>query len=370
MQIRPYLTNAAWNPKDISEDTSWVYEISNVEQGELKAALAQFKRWVEENHMQVEVDSGQLLPSPENFPLRTLGPHLRDTQQALEEGYGIALYRNFPTDLNESDSKLMYGGMISYIGTSQPQTVRKELLQPVQDEGQAKLDERRGSKHNMGLPVHNDGCDVAGFLCRRTPLEGGRTILVSAVSVHNAMLEAHPDLVEELYRPMHHSWQDYQFPGGINSVEAAEETGLSRTWFAPVFSQKSDKLCVRYSRFYTNRAQTYDDIPRLSDKQIAALDVFDSYINDEKNWQYRRDFELGDVLLINNHELFHSRTEFFNGESISDQRQLIRAWMAVPNSRPLSPQMACFFGNTEAGSFRGGVKKQFIEVAEKFNYFN
>lgn len=99
----------------------------------------------------------------------------------------------------------------------------------------------------------------------------------------------------------------------------------------------------------------------MSSAQIDALDLLDSYLADEKKWQYRRDFEPGDVMLLNNHIVFHSRTEFVNGEEIEDQRQLYRAWLSMPNSRPLADSMECFFGNVEAGAKRrGGVKEEFM----------
>ncbi|MEZ5490435.1 MAG: TauD/TfdA family dioxygenase [Gammaproteobacteria bacterium] len=363
-KIEPYESSLAWKPETIRKDTSWVTHLSDENTKELKEALAFFKAWVKSNGKQDEVDSGVLYPCQENFPLPVFGNKLAQTRHNLEHAYGIALFKGFPQDVSEQDAKIMFGGLVAYVGTLMPQTVNRELLQPVQDEGQAKLDERRGSKHNMGLPIHNDGCDVVGFLCRRTPLRGGATILVSAAAVHNRMLEEHPELVTELYQPFYHSWQDYQYPGGINDEQASQAYNLSRTWCAPIFSREQGKLCVRYSRFYTDRAQTYDNIPRLTERQIEALDTFDRYINDQDSWQFRRDFGKGDILFVNNHELFHSRTEFVNGENIEECRQLYRAWIAVPNSRPLSSSMACFFGNTAAGSLRGGVKEEFIAIAQ------
>ncbi len=296
-------------------------------------------------------------PSKEEFPLPTLGILLAKAHNDLENGYGVRLFKNFPMDISENDHRLMFSGLLSYIGISQPQTVYGEILQPVQDEGQAKLDERRGSKHNLGLPIHTDGCDVVGFLCRRTPLSGGHTILVSASAIHNELLNSHPQVLKILYQPFHQAWQDYMYPGGKNT----ENTELPRTWKAPVFSMQQGKLCTRYSRFYIDRAQDFPGIPQMSSEQIDALDTLDGLLADEEKWQYQRDFEPGDVLLLNNHIVLHSRTEFVNGDKLEDCRQLYRAWLSMPNSRPLAKSMACFFGNVEAGAKRrGGVKDEFM----------
>lgn len=349
---------AAWDIETLKENQAWIQTLSDEHHRELHTALARFREKVSREGKDRLLESGTLLPDEDNFILPTLGPLLKQAQTDLEDGYGIALLRNFPLEDGEEDIRLMFGGLLSYIGKARPQTVRGELLQSVQDEGQAQLDERRGSKHNLGLPIHNDGCDVVGFLCTGTPASGGETIIVSAAAVHNAMLKKHPEALRTLYQPYDNAWQDYMYP----EVRNTEATTLPRTWTAPVFSQRKGKMCCRYSRFYIDRAQTFMGIEAMTAQQKAALDLFDAYINDSEKWQYRRHFEKGDVLFLDNHVLLHSRTSFTNGEDINERRHLYRAWIAVPNSRPLDKSMACFFGDVEAGSERGGVKEEFMAI--------
>ncbi|NNC89035.1 MAG: TauD/TfdA family dioxygenase [Akkermansiaceae bacterium] len=344
-------SNDAWTVAELANDPSWARSLTGEHHAELKDALRQLKEGRFADGL------SDFPPAREEVSLPVLGPLLATVQKELEEGFGVCLLKDFPLDVSEADSCLMFAAMLSHVGVAQPQTIFGEILQPVQDEGQAKLDERRGSKHNLGLPIHNDGCDVVGFLCRRTPLSGGHTILVSIAAVHNDMLENHPEALAVLYQPFHHAWQDYLFPDGRNT----EGTDLPRTWEGPIFSTEKGRFCARFSRFYIDRAQTFPGVPKMTPQQIEALDLLDAYLADEKNWQYRRDFEPGDVLLLNNHIVLHSRTEFVNGEALEDRRQLYRSWLAVPNSRPLSESMRCFFGNVEAGAARrGGVKEEFM----------
>jgi len=354
--IQPFNIKAAWKPETLEQDQSWVFSLSEANHTELLAALSHFKTYVNEVGKESEVEKGLLLPSPDNFPLPVLGLALTQVQDDLENGYGLSLIENFPLQSSDMDNRLLFGGLLSYIGTAQVQTVRGELLQAVRDEGQAHLDERRGSKHNLGLPIHNDGCDVVGFLCKETPLAGGETILVSAALVHNEMLEKHPEALAHLYQPYENAWQDYMYPGGKNT----EVTHLARTWTAPIFSTADGKMCCRYSRFYTDRAQEFKGVKPMSPEKINALDVFDSLLYDSSKYQYRRQFKKGDVMFVNNHVLFHSRTAYVDGDSVETSRHLYRAWMATPNSRNLDPAMACFFGNVGAGEQRGGVKKEFL----------
>jgi alpha-ketoglutarate-dependent taurine dioxygenase len=353
--LEPFAIHAAWEPSVLRQDPSWVHDISAPQQKELSKALQHCRSRVDAG-LRPPLVPGHALMSVEDFPLPTLGPALARAQRDLEQGLGAVLFRNFPLEADSGDVQLMYAGLVAHIGTPQHQTVDGQRLQPVQDEGQAPLDERRGSKHNLGLPVHNDGCDVVGFLCTRPAQEGGTTILVSAAAVHNAMLESHPEELQTLYQPFYNAWQDYMYEEGSNT----EATKLPRTWAAPVFSVKEGQLCCRYSRFYTDRAQTYTGVPPMSEAQLTALDTFDSYLYDEQRWQYRREFERGDVLFLNNHVVLHSRTQFVDGQNAEQRRHLYRAWIAVPNSRPLAESMSCFFGNVEAGSQRGGVKKEFM----------
>ncbi len=345
-------SHEGWSPKELMSDSSWQVKLTSADADELKSALVRYKL----THPAINGKFAVPLDS-EQFPLPGLEALLARVQHDLEYGRGVFLLENFPLDCSEEDSRLMFGGLLAHVGWLQPQTIRGEYLQPVQDEGQARLHERRGSKHNLGLPVHNDGCDVVGFLCRRRAAIGGDTILVSAASVHDQMLNERPDALLELYGNFHNAWQDYMFPDGLN----IEGTGRSRTWEAPIFSMTERKLCVRYSRFYIDRAQGYTEVPQLTPVKLAALDAFDEYLYNAEQWQYRRQFEPGDVLLVNNHIVFHTRTAFEDGLEQHQKRQLYRAWMAMPNSRPISPELADFFGNFAAGSRRRCcVKDEFM----------
>jgi alpha-ketoglutarate-dependent taurine dioxygenase len=344
-------TSEAWNPQDLAADTRWQHVLSSAQRGELLAAL---QAWKDGQGS----DDGKALPlRPEQFPLGSLARLLQEIQHSLEHHRGVFLLHDFPLDCSEDDSRILFAGLLAHIGWLQQQTIGGEFLQPVQDEGQAQRYERRGSKHNLGLPVHNDGCDVVAFLCRRAALEGGDTILVSAGAVHNQMMKECPELLAELYGQYHNAWQDYMFPQGRNT----EDGPHPRTWQAPIFSMTGGKICARYSRFYIDRAQQFPGVPELRPRQLEALNRFDEYLYDAERWQFRRSFRPGDVLLVNNHIVFHTRTEFRDGEPAGQRRQLYRAWMAVPNSRPISPSLKDFFGNTEAGSRRRCcVKDEFL----------
>jgi hypothetical protein len=103
----------------------------------------------------------------------------------------------------------------------------------------------------------------------------------------------------------------------------------------------------------------------MTESQLAALNTFDEYLYNAEQWQYRRQFQPGDVLLLNNHIVFHTRTAFEDGEDENKRRQLYRVWMAMPNSRPITEDLMDFFGNVAPGSKRRCcVKDEFMLVQD------
>lgn len=62
----------------------------------------------------------------------------------------------------------------------------------------------------------------------------------------------------------------------------------------------------------------------------------------------------GKVKFLNNHITYHSRTSFEDYEEEDRRRHLLRMWLSVPNSRPLSPLMAEFYRDVRPGAVRGG----------------
>ena len=58
--------------------------------------------------------------------------------------------------------------------------------------------------------------------------------------------------------------------------------------------------------------------------------------------------------MVNNHIVMHARTEFEDYPEPERRRHLLRTWLAVPNSRPLSPLMRPGYRDQRAGAGRGG----------------
>ena len=210
--IRPFDIPAAWDAATLQHDDSWIIRLTDAERDELDAALAFFKDTADARGLTAQWLHGHMMPTPATFPLPGLGRKLAQAQADLEHRYGVVLVKGFPVGRHgPKDTQLLYAGLCSHVGTLRPQTVFGEMVQEIRDSGQASLKERRGSKHNRALSFHNDPCDVISLLCLQPAHSGGEGLLLSSVSLHNALFATDPQHVRTLYEDFTNTYQDYLF---------------------------------------------------------------------------------------------------------------------------------------------------------------
>ena len=348
-------TPAAWQANTLQQDKSWIIHLTDAHRIELLDALQYFKDATHAQGMTAQWLHGNMTPQPDNFPLPTLGSLLLQARIELEEKYGMVLFKGFPVeDQLPKDLHLLHAGLCSHVATLRPQTVFGEMIQDIRDCGQGVLKERRGSKHNRALSFHNDPSDAISFFCIHPSKSGGMSLFSSSVAIHNAIVQSAPEHAVTLYQDFVHTYQDYLFVRtGTNQGFIPRE----KFYFMPVFTAEQGRFACKYSCFYIDQAQELPGVPRLTQQQIAALDALEAEINNEK-WQMKLQYEAGDIMFINNFVCFHARTAFIDDTADEKRRRhLLRVWLSMPNSRPLSPvwKRQVFFQQTEAGSIRGGV---------------
>jgi hypothetical protein len=321
----------AWKGADLQHRTDWIRPFSPGELREIDAALQAVKRrgldWVDVTH--------------ENFPLPGFSLELAKIAQELETGRGMILLRGLPLAYSPEDLRMAYWGMGAHLGTAVSQGGRGEVLGIVEDEGQAvEITKRRGSKNSLELDFHADRCDVVGLLCVRKAKAGGLSRIVSAAAIHNEVLRRRPDLIDAFYADWHHSRQGDERPGE------------SRAYAKPVFGFRDGHFTGHVSPLYIRSAQEFSEVPRLTKTQQEALDLLGVL---SAELALDMSFEPGDIQLLNNHLIYHSRTRFEDYEERDRKRLLLRLWLSVPGSRPLPDGYEIVFGNVEAGAVRGGV---------------
>ena len=115
---------------------------------------------------------------------------------------------------------------------------------------------------------------------------------------------------------------------------------------------RDGKFTSRYSRTFVEAAQRRAEVPRVSPAQWKALDLL-SDLADELSFEMS--FAPGDIQFVNNHVIYHARTEFEDDAAAGRDRLLLRLWMAMPNSRALPLGHEVLWGTIEAGARRGGI---------------
>ena len=121
----------------------------------------------------------------------------------------------------------------------------------------------------------------------------------------------------------------------------------------PVFSWYENHLTVFYQRQYIDSAQRFDDAPRLTEKHIEALDLFDS-LADDPTLHFSMQLEPGDLQFVYNHSQLHDRSGFEDWPDPLQRRHLLRLWLSIEGDRPLPECFEQRYGSIEIGN-RGGI---------------
>jgi len=255
--------------------------------------------------------------SQDDFPLPSLGPLFGDAARQVADGRGFALLRGLPTGgLDETEAAVMIRGLVTYLAPIATQSRDRHLIRHVRATGRHLGDNvTRGHQTTQRLWFHTDGADAAVLLCRRAAANGGLSRLASAATVHNAMLAANPAAVAALYQPFH-----FHMAGG-------NVPGLPETFRSPILSLHRGRFSVRYVRHTLLETQQVTGV--LLPQQ--ALDAFDLIEATADAHSADMELRVGDLQVVNNHTVLHSRTGYTDSGEADLRRHLLRAWLSFPH---------------------------------------
>jgi len=331
--FKPVHHPAVWQGRELETRRDWKHSITEAEQAEINAALKAVSDRSAEHF------------TADDFPLPQFGLKLKKIQHDLEEGCGACLIRGLDLDdLSVDESRKLFWGLMSHLGTPVSQSAEGERIFSVRDEG-FKMGDRqaRGPNTSKRLSFHTDRCDVISFLTLKQAKSGGENQLVSSMHLYNEIGCRRPDLLQVLQQPFYY-------------LRHNVDTGNEKPWCCqPVFSIYEGHFACNFLRVLIERAAKSDQLPNLSDQQVEALDFLEEVAAEPKNHVTFRQ-EPGDLLLVNNWVLLHRRNEFEDFDDLAERRHLLRIWLSMPNSRPLHPDFAGNYGATAAGAIRGGMK--------------
>ncbi|MFI4999614.1 MAG: TauD/TfdA family dioxygenase [Reyranellales bacterium] len=344
MARTPLTGPAVWLGKDIKESKRWIRDLSQSACDELDAALKAVKRlpWSEITR--------------EDFPLSGLDDLLDDIADELENGCGIMKLRGFPVDkYDEDDLRRLYFGLGTHLGTPVFQNRSGELMRAIRDEGAhvgrtyGETKDQKGTTFlssyartltNGALRFHTDRTDVVALLCVRQARAGGVSTLASTPAIHNAILVRRPDLLDELFGVY---WR---------SRFGEEGTTKDTAYPLPIFGVRDGKFTSHYSLTFIEAAQMAPGVPKLTGKQMEAIDLL---MSTAQELCFEMTLEPGDLQLINSHVTYHGRTPFEDDFAAGQSRLLLRLWLTMANNRPLPADHEVLWRSIEAGQPRGGI---------------
>jgi hypothetical protein len=295
---------AAWYPSDVTARQTWRYVLSDEEIADVEAALA-------------SVDSKRL-PITEitkrHFPLPKLSAGIERLRAQLQEGWGFVQVRGLPVERwTKAQAAVVFWGIGMHLGRALPQNGKGDLIGHVKDLGGNYADpETRGYLTNARMAFHADQCDYVALFCLKQAKSGGASRIASSVTVYNELLKHYPNLVPELLEPSY--WTRH---GEVGKGQ--------QPWYElPVFNFERGYFSAKGVSAHVLKSQAIPAVPRYSPKRLEA---FARYKETAQRVSVRIAVEPGDINILHNHVVLHSRDAFEDWPEPERKRHLYRLWI-------------------------------------------
>lgn len=325
---------AGWYPADITGKEGWRYVLSSEEVTDLEAALAH-----------VEAQGLAIADiTKADFPLPCLSAAFPKLRQQLHEGWGFVQLRGLPVARwNKEQAAKVFWGIGTHLGRALSQNGKGDLLGHVKDLGGDYTDAHtRGYLTNARMAFHADQCDYVVLFCLQQAKSGGASRISSSVSVYNELLKHYPDLVPELIAPCH--WTRH----GETSVG-------QKPWYdLPVFNFEKGYFSAKGVSAHIMKSQAIPEVPRYSAKRLEA---FARFRETAERISVRIDVQQGDINILHNHVVLHSRDAFEDWPEPERKRHLYRLWI---NDDAHARPIPSIFREHIQGIWPDGVKPRAI----------
>ena len=326
--------DSAWVGADLAANPdNWLITLSAAEVSELETAAVQY------------LDSGKDIGeiNKRDFKIPGVSARISNLKNKLLHGNGLEVIRGLPVENYPIEiAACIFCGIGSHLGSARSQNAKGHIVGHVRDAGLSSSDPNaRIYQTSERQTFHTDSADVVGLLCLKKAKQGGESLLVSALSIYNRFKTLRPDLLPLLFEPI------------ATDRRGEVPEGQKPYMTIPVFSWYENHLTVFYQRQYIDSAQRFDDAPRLTEKHIEALDLFDS-LADDPALHFSMQLEPGDMQFVYNHSQLHDRTGFEDWPDQPKRRHLLRLWLSIDGDRPLPECFKQRYGSIEIGN-RGGI---------------
>jgi hypothetical protein len=307
-----------WRSADVADAARWTIELTDAQRDELIAAA------------RTATSTGRTAATLERDDVRlpSVDPLFTRAVDLLDQGPGFALIRRFPVEqLDPNQVELAYVALGLQLGTPVSQDATGTLLGHVRDERVERTGpEVRLYRTRERQEFHTDGADIIGLLCLQTARSGGESRLASSYAVYNEILARRPDLLDVLYEPM---WWDRN---------GEQPDGEDPAFPLPVLHDVDGHPRIFYIGWYIRDAQRHPSVPRLTEAQSEALELIEAIANDPA-FHVEMDFQPGDVQLLNNAKILHSREAYDDHDEPARRRHLLRLWLSAHDFTSVEDQL-------------------------------
>lgn len=344
MKLAAIESPAAWTAASLAGDPRWIFSLSEPARRDLTQAVLRAQ----------DPEKPLLAYRRADFDLGAATASLTAAFNEAKHGSGIALVRGLPRDtLDEAQFELITWAIGLHAGVPRPQGKASQYISAVRDAGTTyRSAGGRGYSSNAELDFHTDSADIVALTCFNRAKAGGRSMVTSSVSAHNRLLLQRPDLAEALHEPFYFSRQ----------AEQADDEGPF--YPNPIFDACEGRLFSKWNRNRLTMAQRIEGVPALTPRQREATDMLDSVLR-QPDLMYSMDLQPGDMQLLSNHVMLHSRTNFEDHEDPARKRLLFRLWIAPPDSVRLPESWRPAYRSIEPGTVRGGIIGQAYDAARQ-----
>jgi len=315
---QPVVDPSLWIGDELDRKPHWRVQVDPGEFDQLSRMASALKVRIGGN------PNGLLSLEASAFDLGAFAAKVDGIRRELKEGTGAVLIRGLRMDvLDTLDAAIIYWAIGRHLGAACSNNPQGDMLGHVTDLGKTQKDPNsRGYQTREELNFHCDQSSIVGLLCVRTAKSGGISKITSSVAVYNELLRLDAECAEALSQSLCWSKHGEANPGEPGFYES------------PVFNFYDGMLCTSFGPTHITKGHQIAGAPPLTQLQRKGIELVKSI---SEKLHYAMPFQPGDIQLLNNAVVFHSRTEYEDWPDPAKKRLLYRLWLIEPDIRPLTP---------------------------------
>jgi hypothetical protein len=306
---------SVWFGKDLLRTQDWVYQLPPSAIEEIDASVRRLNGR----------DAHGTPVERHEFPLTSINHDVSRLKQEIATGRGFFVVRGLPKErYSDNDLGLIFRGFGAQFGRDLTQSAYGDRLGDIRDISDEirERNMRRGYQSGGFQTAHTDPSGEVGIvamLSLQMAQSGGESLIASAHTVHNMMLDWCPELLAVFY------------DGFVLRRPDSDAVAMGRPALignVPGFHYENGWLNCDHQNGYIRRAGEHGD-SKLDPKQQAAIAVFTSLSN-HPDVMLKMMLLPGDFQFINNRTILHGRAAFEDYAEKDKRRHLYRLWLSVP----------------------------------------